>query len=403
MRCNGCSARDVDDDIQLRDHGSTTGQTSRICDGNCIFAGLHSNQSSARSVMPKPDERTHVMDNDTLRQDLDALSDDALLGMRIRDLGLTIETSPLCHAIERLYAELAARGLAFRPTCYLADEWFCPDKVPVIAIPFCLAHPRLLQLERERLDEVEGGSDASCLQLLRHECGHAINYAYGLYKRTRWRELFGHFSTTYSSAYTYQPYSRNYVVHLGDNYAQSHPDEDFAETFAVWLTPGDEWKTKYADWHALHKLNYVDRIMTRIGNIPPSNTTCEMPYAANRMTSTLASFFDRKQRILGESFPGYYDPALLKLFTDTPAETEPCLRAGQLLRQHRDVLVDCIASWSVQRKYDLNKLLTRLAKRCDKLNLHTRRSEADSLVELTAFINAAVSRRLHFEPGQDNA
>ena len=26
-------------------------------------------------------------------------------------------------------------------------------------------------------------------------------------------------------------------MHLDPWYAQSHPDEDFAETFAVWLTP----------------------------------------------------------------------------------------------------------------------------------------------------------------------
>ena len=55
-------------------------------------------------------------------------------------------------------SELEARGLPFRPDCYLGDEWFSPEGSPVIAIPFYLAHPRLKQLELHQMLEVEGGT-----------------------------------------------------------------------------------------------------------------------------------------------------------------------------------------------------------------------------------------------------
>ena len=130
--------------------------------------------------------------------DWNSLPDEAILQMRIRDLRLRIDASDLRPHIDRLYEELAVKGLVFRPHCYLADEWFCPDRVPVIGLPFCLAHPRLKRLEQRMMDEIEGGTAKTCMELLRHECGHAINYAYQLYKRTRWRELFGTFSESYS-------------------------------------------------------------------------------------------------------------------------------------------------------------------------------------------------------------
>ena len=317
------------------------------------------------------------------------LPDEQLLQVRVRDLGLRIEDSPLAARIERLYAELDAAGIGFRPYCYLADEWFCPDKVPVIGIGFYLAHRRLKQLERKMLLEVEGGTDASCMKLLRHEAGHAFNYAYRLYRRTRWRELFGPFSAQYTESYNPRPYSRRYVNHLRDNYAQAHPDEDFAETFAVWLATGDRWREKYRGWPAMKKLLYVDRVARDVGGKPPVVTARETPYSAARMTSTLAAYYERKRRTKGEDFPGYYDAALQRLFA--PAADAPSAeRAGAWLRRRRKHIIDGVAAWTGERKFDVHWLLRKLIRRCDALDLAADRPEPELACELGAFVAAVM-------------
>src|SRR5690606_20585212 len=94
-------------------------------------------------------------------------SDERLLGMRLCDLPLRLEDSVIPYRIERLYDELAARGLRFRPHYWLAEEWFTPDGVPGIAIPFYLADPRLMQLERRFMLECEGAGESECMRILR--------------------------------------------------------------------------------------------------------------------------------------------------------------------------------------------------------------------------------------------
>lgn len=329
--------------------------------------------------------------------DWEMLSDAEILAWRVRDLGLRIDESPLWDVIQELYGELDAKGLGFRPPCYLADEWFCPDRIPVIGVPFCLAHPRLMRLEKRMMDEVEGGTPETCMRLLRHECGHAINYAYGLYKRTRWRELFGPFSSTYSATYAFRPYSRHYVLHLDDGYAQAHPDEDFAETFAVWLTPDSNWMEKYAKWPVIRKLRYVDAIMGRIGHNPPTNRSHDMPYAAARMTSTLDTYYERKRKEMGEGFVGYYDDALCRIFTKISPSTD-AIKASALLRRHGRRIVEVVTTWNPHRKYDMRRLLSRMAHRCDANALYVAGSEADTLVNFTAFLCAIIGKTLRANP-----
>src|SRR5262245_53197349 len=91
-------------------------------------------------------------------------TDEQLLAIRMCDLGLAIEGTPLEPRIARLNTELQARGL-LSPHYYLSDEWFTPDGVPGIAIPFYLAHPRLERLELAQMLEVEGGDFDSCLRI----------------------------------------------------------------------------------------------------------------------------------------------------------------------------------------------------------------------------------------------
>lgn len=314
--------------------------------------------------------------------------------MRIRDLGLQIPDSCVEPFVETLYDELTAKGISCHPTCYLADEWLTPDKIPTIGIPFCLAHPHLKKLEEIMMYEVEGGDPVVCMKLLRHECGHALNYAYRLYRRTRWRQMFGRFSDTYSNSYSYQPYSRRFVINLEDNYAQSHPDEDFAETFAVWLTPESQWQNKYKGWPVLKKLQYVDKVMRWIADEPPAVTfKGHPPYSAARMTSTLAAHYERKRRILGSEFQGYYDDSLRDLFAAGRTRNST-LKASRFLRSHRARLVNNVTRWTGHRKFDIDQLVNRLAARCDALGLSAEGSSEEIMIGLTAMVTAIASNTL---------
>lgn len=324
-------------------------------------------------------------------------SDEEILQMRVRDLGLQIGGSVLEPLIDKLYEELDAKGIQFHPPCYLADEWLCPDKVPIIGIPFCLAQPRLKHIEQKMMFEVEGGDEESFMRLLRHECGHAINYAYQLYRRTQWRELFGPFTATYSDFYYYQPYSRRYVMHLRYSYAQSHPDEDFAETFAAWLAPNSSWGQKYHGWPVIKKLQYVDGLMKRIGKLAPVVTARERPpWSAARMTSTLAAYYERKRKALGTEFKGFYDNSLSKLFSATGADPSSP-RASKLLRAHRRELVNSVTRWTGHRKYDIHQLVNNLARRCDALGLRAPAGQTESIIGITSLLTTIASNTLSAE------
>jgi len=327
------------------------------------------------------------------------LPDEEILRFRIKDFKLQIAGSVLESFVERLYEELANKGMRFRPPCYLADEWLCPDRVPIIGIPFWLAHPRLKAIEQKMMFEVEGGTEDSCMKLLRHECGHAVNYAYELYRRTRWRELFGPFTSNYSNSYYYQPYSKRYVIHLEDGYAQAHPDEDFAETFAVWLAPDSRWEDKYGDWPVIRKLRYVDRLIKKIAEKPPVHSVRQRPpWAASRMVSTLAAYYERRRKVLGSSFLGYYDESLKTVFSS--ARTAPAsARASSLLRRNRRRIVDNVARWTGHRKYDVYQLVNKLIARCDALKLYAADGDLNDIVGITAFVTAIASNALRAERG----
>ena len=320
--------------------------------------------------------------------------DAALLQFRVCDLKVGIEGSIVERRVGKLYAELVGRGFVFLPACYLATEWLCPDLVPLIGIPFCLAHPRLVRLERTMMLEVEGEAEAECMKLLRHECGHAINYAYRLYRRTRWRELFGRMSAAYDPhEYYMRPYSRQFVVHLRDNYAQAHPDEDFAETFAVWLTPGLDWRARYRGWGALAKLEYVDHLMRGIAPLAPPVTGGPRHFAAASTHATLATYFDRKQKEFATGYLGFYDPVLRRLFTDAPVEGRTPAR--RFLAAHRRALVETVTEWARVPKYAADGLVRRLAQRAGELGLHLRTPDAAAVLPTGVCLTSLVLEARH--------
>ena len=203
------------------------------------------------------------------------LDDEALLDLRLDELVLPRTTGFVPDHMQKLYRELRSRGIRLRPHFWYAEEWFSPDGVPGIAVPFYLAHPRLQRLERHLMQQVEGGNSLWLTRILRHEAGHAIDTAWGLSQRPDWRRVFGSPRERYPSDYRPRPASRRHVLHLGHWYAQSHPTEDFAETFAVWLQPRARWRREYADWPALRKLEFVDGLMAEIARQPrPGVHTC---------------------------------------------------------------------------------------------------------------------------------
>ena len=245
-------------------------------------------------------------------------SDKKLLDLRLCDLGLRVETSELNSRIAILYDELEARGLRLKPHCWLSSEWFSPHNAPGIAIPFFLAHLRLKRLEYRQMNDIEGGTKAWCLQLLRHEAGHAYEAAYRLSRRKKWRTIFGRASKPYPDYYIPEPFSRRYVLHLDWWYAQSHPVEDFAETFAVWLRPRSQWRNRYQDWPALKKLEYVDELMAEVNGQPPLVKASSPVDPLRELKLTLREYYRSKHERYGSEHPGFYDRDLRRLF---PAAT----------------------------------------------------------------------------------
>ena len=230
------------------------------------------------------------------KQQLAKLSDDQLMDLRFCDLDLSINDTPLEKRISLLYKELKDRGLNFRPHCWLSNDWFSPDGVPGIAIPFYLAHPRLISLQRKQLLEVEGSTHQWCMKILRHEVGHAIDTAFRLRRKQMYRKMFGKASVPYPDYYQPAPESREYVLHLDYWYSQSHPLEDFAETFAVWLKPGSRWRSRYEGWPAKSKLEYVDRLMREIADKPPKTKTRRKEEPSTKVRMTLREYYEQKKQ-----------------------------------------------------------------------------------------------------------
>jgi hypothetical protein len=309
-----------------------------------------------------------------------------LLGLRFCDLKLTIANTPLEGRIERLYAELKARGLRFRPHCWLAEEWFSPDGVPGIAIPFYLAHRRLMQLEHRQMLGVEGGTDRWCMQLLRHEAGHALDTAYGLHRRRRWKELFGRFDKPYPKHYAPRPRSRNYVLHLDWWYAQSHPAEDFAETFAVWLPLGDRWKRDYAGWGALRKLCYLDELMTSLRGRRPRNHKRDQIESLRHNQRTLGEHYAEKRRFYDTEVPEVYEAELRRLFAPPGEPAGPKRSAAAFLRRQASVLRENCARGTGEHPYVIDQILQEMVVRCRELKLYVAGPEEVTRMNVAIFI-----------------
>jgi hypothetical protein len=306
------------------------------------------------------------------------LSDEELLRLRFCDLELSIRRSPLAAHVRQLYADLERRGLKVRPHVWLSEEWFSPDGVPGIAMPFYLAHPRLERLERRLMHEAEGGNSRLLMRILRHEAGHALDNAYRLRRRKRWREVFGYASLPYPARYRARAGSRRYVHHLGEWYAQAHPAEDFAETFAVWLTPKSGWRKSYADWPALHKLKAVDELIASVRGTraPVRNRIRIEPLDLN--TRTLAQHYRRKLRQNRMIRRGLADELLQRAFSHERARRSTP-SAAALLRADARRLTAAVARALGTERYSVEQVLRMLIERCEHLGLYVRGNRREAL------------------------
>jgi len=326
--------------------------------------------------------------------DWTTLSDEKLLEVRMSDLGLTIAGTELESRIAEMTAELEARGLTFRPFYYLSDEWFTPDGVPGIAIPFYLAHPRLAKLELKEMLEVEGGDPESCLQILRHEVGHAIDNAYALRRRPTRRRVFGNPAIEYPEYYTPKPYSKSFVQHLDHWYAQSHPDEDFAETFAVWLDPRSVWASRYAGWPAQRKLEYMDRLMRELAHRKPTFTSKRQVDPVSRLKKTLGEHYRAKREHYGLDHPDFYESDLGRLFSDAPQYAKH-QSAARFVRRLRKEVRSTVASFTDSYQYTIDQLLEQIIDRCREWNLRLIESEESTKIDFMVFLTVQTMNYLH--------
>lgn len=313
-----------------------------------------------------------------------------LLHTRVCDLGLRIDGSPLEGATLRLQRDFARKGFLFRPSFYLTDTWGCPDRVPVIGIPFYLADQRLARIEEEQTGEIE--DDLMVMMLLRHEAGHAINYAYRLWNRPDWVETFGPFSKPYREVFQPQPQSRKFVRHIyagqyGRTYAQKHPDEDFAETFAVWLTPRSAWRRRYQYWPALKKLEYLDALMRQIRRQRPLRTGGRLVNPVEKMDMPLAEHYGQRAERFRAAAQGYVDDRLRALFPPVPGNS--AVLACELLHKHHKELLERMVRWSVLDQDDAKNILVKLEDRAEALGLEfPRRQEDEKLLDVAAMATA---------------
>ena len=317
----------------------------------------------------------------------------ALLAQRISDIGLEIRGSLLEKLVNQLYEELAAKGLEFRPPVYLSDQWGCPDGTPLIGVPFYLADARLSRIEEDYSAAVEGEQES--MRYLRHEAGHAFNYAYRLYDRPDWRKMFGPYSRPYRERYRADPFSREFVRHILGWYAQKHPDEDFAETFAVWLTPGIDWRQTYEGWGALAKLEYIDNVMKTIAKqVPkvPEPSDDDLPVTAMRYT--LAEHYQDSEESIPIRDRRIFDGDLRTIFV-TVVHAPEGVSAADFISRHKREIVTRIAYWTGENASVVRQFVDFLAGRVKELDLRLGGLEASTLIELTAFGTAVMMNYRH--------
>ena len=325
-----------------------------------------------------------------------------LYGAPIRDLQLAIADTRLAPVIDEFRGELDARGLTkIEPTFYLSTEWGVAFGTVAIGVPFYLARPELTELHGEEVGHIEGFNRADILRYLRHEMGHVLNYAYKLYDDESWVKLFGSITQPYREEYRPQPFSRRFVRHLPGWYAQKHPDEDWAETFAVWMTPLQDWRADYAQWpSALAKLELCDRLVATFAVREPLVTSTEHDDDVAALDYSLREFY---KSLPTEPEPGAagLDGDLRAIFDDLieygeGAMAEDTRPAGELIRRLERQLMADVFRWTGHFPEKTRSLMRDLARRSEELRqVYPRAAEAQAIVGVTTLVTSLAMNFVH--------
>ena len=327
---------------------------------------------------------------------MDEISYQKFLITRICDLGLDVNES-MVPGFKRLKKELKNHRILLWPDFYFGNEWGCVNKKISISIPFYLATPELKALEGDIPTNEE------IVKVLRHETGHAINYGYKLWQRKDWRETFGDFNKKYREGYLYRvnPWSKRYVRHLhylGDpHYAQKHPDEDWAETFAIWLDSRSHWEIKYRNWpHALEKLSCVERLMDEIAVKEPVNSKNKRDGVYQAIEETVSEWWGLDGEILDQELQEYLND-MNELFIKPADGRKKILPAWKLIRKYARLLTERVSLWiSGSNKHTVRKCLRQWEAICRNEFLgYLPEEEERMLIELTTLLTYHVMDGVH--------
>ncbi len=325
-----------------------------------------------------------------------------LFASPIRDLRLAIQETRLAPVIAEFLAELQTKGITrVKPSFHLSTEWGVPFGTVVIGIPFYLARPELTELHGEEVGHIEGFNQADILRYLRHEMGHVVNYAYKLYDDEAWVKLFGSITQPYLEDYRPQPFSRRFVRHLPGWYAQKHPDEDWSETFAVWMTPDRDWRADYAQRPtALAKLEFCARTVAELSERDPLVTATELDEDVGELTYSLKDYYKDYSADSEPGTPGL-DGDLRAIFDDLAAaeeqgtahETRP---AAELIRRLERQLMADVFQWTGHFPEKTRSLMRHLATRAEALaQVYPRESEMQAVVGVTTLVTSLAMNHVH--------
>ena len=116
-----------------------------------------------------------------------SLPDQELLQLRLKDLEVTSRAPGSKSAWKSSTRSSISADFGSGRTPGSRTSGSAPTTLTGIAIPFYLAHPRLMRLERKMMIDVEGGTVPECMRILRHEAGHVMQVAHQLQRHRRWR------------------------------------------------------------------------------------------------------------------------------------------------------------------------------------------------------------------------
>ncbi len=316
-----------------------------------------------------------------------SLTDKELLELRFCDLNLSLRHSRLTPFIKALYKELSEKDLRFKPHFWIASEWYATDGVPGIAVPFYLVHPRLIALHAAIMGTPPEGTDPKdCMRVLRHEAGHAIDNAFHLRMSRKRQKLFGLSSTPYPESYYPRLNYKNFVSHINPWYAQAHPDEDWAETFATWLSPSSKWKSKYKNWPlALEKLKFVDQTMKGIKGKSPKVFVRKRPGNIVKSTKKLKTFYHDQISYLSSEEKMDLTPIVFHLFSSSTTYKKN-KSAAVFLKKERPHILETLSKWTGQDAYTLGQMYDEILDFCKENKSFLIKTEKTTSLELVSML-----------------